>query len=377
MSTDRSELLTASTGSLRPPRDVQKFLYSASCSFTGEYETSSLLLTHAWSGFGASRKSAAQPFGPNAFMFVFRTDPAEQNSIVIPSYRPQAEAVASYLSVLFGKRFSNHGSIEASGFFNLPDLSGLEAGVTTEWPQNRPIVRADFGFPLCLNEAFRLEPLFKGEVSDRPAANVFYRACKFYYQALHASEHDLDIAYLNLITAGEVLSSFPAFEDEELLDADTRSVLGRMASEMKDGERAAASVRKRLFAVKRRFILTLSCLTDDAFFERGEAQEGWERLKAVSFKKTLGAAYDVRSSFVHGGQSFGGWMTPIGGRLNEIQLGKPVVEDKAWGKALAATPTYLGLERIVRYAILRFGARELNLDLTLTPVGPAEAGESS
>lgn len=57
---------------------------------------------------------------------------------------------------------------------------------------------------------------------------------------------------------------------------------------------------------------------------------------------------------------------------NEIQLGRPVVADKDVARALAAAPTLIGLERVTRYALLRFAERRLELDLVIA--APAAEG---
>lgn len=44
----------------------------------------------------------------------------------------------------------------------------------------------------------------------------------------------------------------------------------------------------------------------------------------------------------------------LSGEVCEVQYGKPVVGDETFEKALAKAPTYFGLERIIRYCLLRF-----------------------
>ena len=48
-----------------------------------------------------------------------------------------------------------------------------------------------------------------------------------------------------------------------------------------------------------------------------------------------------------------GW---IEAEVHAWQVGQPVVEDKRLGKVLAVAPTFVGLERLVRYCILRLMA---------------------
>lgn len=52
--------------------------------------------------------------------------------------------------------------------------------------------------------------------------------------------------------------------------------------------------------------------------------------------------------------NFGGWVAPRGKDNAEVQSGKPIVEDKEYGRILEWAPTYVGLERTIRYGLLRF-----------------------
>jgi hypothetical protein len=51
----------------------------------------------------------------NAFILSFETPPLEKAvGVAIPDYEPFSMAICCYLSVLYGKRFDNHGPVEAS-----------------------------------------------------------------------------------------------------------------------------------------------------------------------------------------------------------------------------------------------------------------------
>jgi len=68
------------------------------------------------------------------------------------------------------------------------------------------------------------------------------------------------------------------------------------------------------------------------------------------------AAYDLRSKYVHTGQPFGSWVRPRGQTIEEVQVGRPVVTSADLAKTLADAPTLVGLERVLRYALLRFAS---------------------
>jgi hypothetical protein len=47
----------------------------------------------------------------------------------------------------------------------------------------------------------------------------------------------------------------------------------------------------------------------------------------------------------------------MGGLNNEVQTGKPVVNDRELSKILEHAPTLVGLERVVRYCLYQFAVR--------------------
>ncbi|MGH1557383.1 hypothetical protein ACRAWD_05255 [Caulobacter segnis] len=55
-------------------------------------------------------------------MAAFLTDDYEKApGVVVPQYAGYGEMFAAGMSVLFGKRFDAHGSLQNDGIFNLPD----------------------------------------------------------------------------------------------------------------------------------------------------------------------------------------------------------------------------------------------------------------
>ena len=86
-------------------------------------------------------------------------------------------------------------------------------------------------------------------------------------------------------------------------------------------------------------------------------------LQAATFAKTLAAAYDLRSHYVHTGKAFADWVRAYGDPPPEVHHGQPIVEDKAFGRILANSPTFPGLERVVRYGLLAFAQDRLGVRL--------------
>lgn len=307
------------------------------------------------------------PISRSGFVFTFRAAPPEPKpGTPIPDYNYLGEVVASYFSVLFGKRFDDHGLIESHGMFQLPNMAAFGGISHPRLPQNSHQPRRDFGFPLNFDEVRRLEPLINGGEIDQAARSTFDTAAKFYYGALQAVERDPEVAYLHLITAGEILAEGSGIDSSDLLDEQIATVLDRISVEMKEGEKVARLLKGRLRQLKRKFAKALCSSLDDDFFAHSESEFEWGRLKSDDIETRLRAAYDLRSRYVHVGVPFGRWIAPTS-NLNELQVGRPVVPDRELSDILATAPTYLGLERVVRHCLVKALGR-MGMDLELIPV---------
>lgn len=340
---------------LRPDETIQKALLSTTSRFTGEYETEAVLLTHAWVDHRGMHPRARMTEGPasrSGFMLTFRTEPYEKlPGTIVRTYSHVGERVAALLSVFFGKRFDSHGVLEHSGMHTIPDISSFNTLCDSLLPHNTYATRVDFAIPLDLSELRRVESLLLYQCEDQKFSDAFAGAANFYHQALQNFERQPEVAYLHLITAGEIISNFGDFKLDELLDDEARTALARIEREMPDGVAISKKLSSRFRSIKKKFVLTLVGLMEEDFFQRTDMQEPYGRLKSESFKASIAAAYDLRSKHLHTGRSFGDWVSV--GR-SEAMNGRPMVDDKEFGKILHKAPTLMGLERVVRYCLLRF-----------------------
>lgn len=349
--------------SVRPLETVNKALLSTTSSFVGEYEGDGVLVCHAWPGFGDQAASSRQHDGPAsraAFVFVFETPPIKPAvGVALPDYSGMPELLTWYLSVLFGKRFDNHGLIETIGHFNFPNLEQFGVLCRHTLPHNSRNSRADYPIPLNIGEIARIEKLLVEPGLPEVFIRIFQTACKFYCQAIQTFEKDPEVAYLHLVTSIEILSSLASSAPDTLLDPTTSQYLARIENELPDGSRVARHFRGKLLSIKRRFVNKILELVDDEFFTRSECREPFGRLRQENFRKLCGAAYDLRSQYVHTGVPFGSWVSrAIAGMNSEIQVGRPVVASKSYATALANAPTFVGLERIVRFCLLKSAEKQ-------------------
>lgn len=329
MSGDVNDAVAASGEHLRPRETVQKMLISTTSRLFGEYENRGLLITHAWPNLwsgSAGMRFAETPLSRSAYVIAFETPPFEQKvGTVIPDYSPTGEILAAYSSVLFGKRFDCHGLLEGSGLYQIPDLSSYDTPSRPELPFNSHEPRQCFGVPLNLTQLSMIDAVLVGPPVDTVDLPRLQAACKFYMQALQSAEHDAEVAYLHLITAGEILAGY--------------------------------SRPKGTRGIKDKFVKVLCSLLDEGFYTEKDSMPTHPGFEANRIETTVGAAHDLRSRYVHTGASFGRWVAPASGiRNGDLQIGTPVLEDRELGGILGAAPTLLGLERLLRYCVLRFMA---------------------
>jgi Apea-like HEPN len=360
---------------LVPDEHIQKALFSTTSQLADRYKTNDILVAEAWAGLhdrSATLRTSEGPISRNAYVVAFRTPPytGAGAGVIIPDYSHVADSFCNYLSVLFGKRFDSHGLLEGSGFFRLVNLTSMNVVCTPTLPHNSYKPRADFSTDLSLRQLVRMKSLLASASLDRRFLQHFRTASKFYAQALRGWEHDAEAAYLDLVTAGEVLSNFFKYGKDALLDEDAKEMIDLIRKHVPHGEEVAGRFASRLRGIRKKFVRTVLDLVTPDFFTRTESTSGNGKFDLCTFERAIGAAYDLRSRHLHTGAPFGFWVSRLtSGGNEEVQTGLPAVKDPDLAKALARAPTLVGLERVIRFCLLRFAeqngaydSRELLLD---------------
>ena len=269
---------------LRLSETIQRILISSTSRFIAEYEAEGIHITHAWPGFhndGGPFRLKEGPLSRSAYMISFVTPEVEKApGVVIPRYEHVGDWLCSLLSLLYGKRFDSHGCVEFNGHFSLPNLAQFSSLCIPTLPQNDHNERSDIPIPLDLRQVARFNPMLMGNFGDGPAASTVNAAAKFYLQALQNAENDSDVAYLNLITAGEILANGHHPQNEDLLDEGIRIILNQVRQFVPDGQKAAATLAGQMRQIKRRFRSAVQDLIDERFFLTAKPEEKWKRLNA-------------------------------------------------------------------------------------------------
>ena len=349
--------MTEPNHKLRLDETVQKILISTTSRMVGEYENKGIVITHAWPSFydsSATFRMFETPLSRSGFIIAFETRPIEKRpGVVIPNYTPMGENICAYLSVLFGKRFDCHGLVEGTGFYQIPDLTTYTRICNPRLPFNSHEERSCFPVPLKIDQFSLIERIFTDTTIDAMLMSRLNAICKLYMQALQNAEYDPEVAYLHLITAGEILSSFFEYSKEEMFDEQTLEDLDTIRNKIEDGDKVAKRISSRFSTLKKAFVRSLCSLLDDSFYVIEKSEKNFVHFKSENIDKNIGAAYDLRSKYVHTGVSFGMWIGTSRDR-GDLQLGKPVVDDSEFAEILQKAPKFAGLERLLRYCILKF-----------------------
>lgn len=319
--------------SLGPEENITKFLLSTPSHLVGQYGEEDFQLSIAFDR-NIKRNGVLDH---EHFIFAMKTPPLDKSHVEIPDYSATGDLLTTCLSILYGKRFDNHGLVESIGNFWLPNYSHF-SDYNPNLPFNSQTPRPDLEIPLNLGEIKRIAPLLNEGRVDPRFERFFYSAGRFYVHALQHAEIQPEIAFLDLITCGEILSNFYCknYNQDDLLDDQMKRDLFRIGSEIEDGSAIVRRISNRLSSIKRRFVKTVLFLLNSYFFQQSEASENFGRLNKDDISMRIRAAYDLRSMYVHNGVNFGFWINlqfHIGRQFkNEVPIGGPVMDDSEFKK---------------------------------------------
>lgn len=353
--------------SLHPDKSIHKFLVSTPSRFVGEFETPDLLITHAFSSFQKDRDALGLrpgPYSRNFYIIIYRIPPPA--SQLRPNYRPLGERFCASLGFLFGKRFDFHGVIESDGMFHAPDLSELRSVELSESGPYNHQPRKDLEIELNLSHFGRISRLFLDGTVPVDFVNVLFAAAGFYHRSLQIFDLEPGLAHLDLITCGEILCNHTNYPDTTLYDPEVLDALDKLRAVPDVGEQAHRRLKGNLRQIKRQFTKTILDLLNDYFFINTEANEHGRLTKSaknpmwkggseeITIERRIKAAYDLRSLYVHTGVDFSYAVLPLRPIFNEVQIGLRHFDSKTMEEAVLLAPTYLGMERIMRYCLVRF-----------------------
>lgn len=335
---------------MSPEKTVARYLISTPCSIVGNFSTDDIAIDHAWS---------RDPASSSRHYYVISVSHEEHTpaaGVVLPSYLPYAELIVALASVWFGKRFDVHGPLQEHGSFRVPTLwathpvDNPKAGPFSHTPRTDLNIDLTWSFFRTPMECLR---------QDNSHLDAFVRATRFYACALRSFNNDPEVAFLHLITSIEILAAQMDFNDDQVFDSGIREILSQIRKHLPDGERVERIIRSRLYQLGQKVSLCAVELTTDTFFEGSGAAHPAAKLTEKDLAVRMKKAYELRSKFVHTGADFGTWLRDIPGFTQEIQMGRPMIQDKELARPIRKAPTLAGLERLVRFMTLRFAHQKI------------------
>ena len=182
----------------------------------------------------------------------------------------------------------------------------------------------------------------------------FILAVKFYQRALLLIEEQPDMAYLNLVSAIEVLCKDTDIGKVTLSDLDKKlaELVGSVENEDLRSEIEQAILKRERF-IRRRFVaFILEHIEND--FWTGEERPEYGQIKLEEFPDLLKRIYDQRSRTLHKGEPFppSVFYPPSMGAEIDFSLGMIKGEKKWEPKDFIPHPHFF--ERVVNYALKSF-----------------------
>ena len=330
-------------------KTVARYLISTPCRVVGEFSTDDIAIDHAW---------PRDPGSSSRRFYVVSVRHEEHTpaaGVVLPSYRINAELIAALASVWFGKRFDVHGPLQEHGHFSVPSLWTIQPIADPEATPFSPEPRKDLNIALSWSTFDRPFELFLRYPDGTSGISAFWRATRFYARALRALDNDPEVAFIHLVTGIEILAGRTKFEDDQKFDDTLRRMLTQIRQELADGERVENEIRSRLRQLTRKFSHCAVKFTNDNFFKGSEATHPAGRLLKEDLVDRMKSTYSLRSKYVHAGADIGGWLHSSSAFTQDIQMGRPLMEDQELARLIQKALTLAGLERLVRFMTLRFG----------------------
>lgn len=201
-----------------------------------------------------------------------------------------------------------------------------------------------------------LSPWFDLIHSLQPAYHQrFILAAKFYQQALQQSQDDPTTAYLNLVSAIEVLSGDFDLGEPTIHDLDpTLSRLVNCVEDEKLRLLLAERILKRERFIRRRFREFVLHYVDGTFY-REQDNEHLRPILPSDLEGLLKRVYDQRSTTLHAGEPFPPYINRGPHRGEDLPLGSSHMSGgRSWDTEKKPIPLLHAFERLTRHVLLNY-----------------------
>lgn len=345
--------MTSNETEISPPRceeDIERFLFSSSAHFVGETEDACYQLRAALPSFGNKNWNyypSGNPHSNSYFALSIRVQREEPTGKfqVIETYKWMPEQVSALFSAFFGKLIRSHGHIQHGLCIMVPDLVIPPTYAFSSPPFNSK-ARKPSGPELNLLEAQNVVEAYFFGGARLPSFSKILSSSTFYHLALESWSLRPTLAYVSLVSAIEALLDLRDYSDDELFDETRLEDFRAIEKNVPNGSKVVARLRGSLYSIRRKFALFIEDRLPETYFGELECPENMNLRKDV-LPSAVKAAYDIRSRYLHTGDTTGLAHLSTNSQNAEVQLGTPVISDPKLKRFLTDAPTLSGLERIV------------------------------
>jgi len=204
-----------------------KFLISSPAYFVGENSFGGIKIRHAFEDFTNYDSHIKPTYNMSHHVVEFKTPiPEKKVGNLTPSFFGVGEIISQVLTVIFGKMMLPIGFFESNGILLIPEFVDIKKyNKKLDFYSDVPRKH----FPIELNMHCI------GDIHLDTNLHEFKVASRLYQNAMLDFPKDPGIAYVNLVNAGEILSSHQLFEDKEIYDNQILELLKEIENTLPNG----------------------------------------------------------------------------------------------------------------------------------------------
>lgn len=343
------------------------FIIGMPCNIEGVYYEGRFKVTQFQTNLHSAVR--APEVGSKFYWNYFKVElkvPAYAGQILIPQYDPLVSYFSSLTSLVFGKKVKLIGITSQGRVEYLPVFDDVYEFHNVNAPINSSKPRVDFLVAMNIESFSIVDDFFDAILNSAKKKEIenYFRFLTMYSQALVVFESMPEVSFLSLICCSELfkqISRTGSDKSAERLVEDGEAILQNMR-EMNCDEDYIRKVQNRFSSISAALNEKIMSYLDDDFFTRTESLERQKRLTPENASEAIKRAYGLRSKYVHAGSDSGlGLMSSVAGGV--VEVWGDLIRNGKEDKSVSASLSLVGLERVVRYCLLKRSKESFNLSV--------------
>lgn len=217
---------------MKPNKNIYRFVVSTPSRFVGEY-SSKILISHFWDFENTTDDTIREsPYTRNYYVISINRSERKNERFTtnLPNiYDVDGNEVMLIMSVLYGKTFFFNGQIQAGNFLTKPFIDTVKPLNSYKWPFNSHQKRIDTNFILNFSQLNSISHIVNKIGKTRPKFHTtFFNASNLYCRALQNFETHPDLAFIDLVSAGEILTANFKLNKKNIKDDDVKDLLNKI-----------------------------------------------------------------------------------------------------------------------------------------------------